>query len=135
MKGRLLKNLIQEVPEELSVCEFECRKSACTARDCAECTMYQQASHGRNCTTRRSTRMKDQDPGIKWQPIWLYEVMPFIYLLAGFAVFYNYDSFIGYSIAGLLLITALLVWAMRIKYRIMNALSPDKSRFLNRPHR
>ena len=129
MKDRLLKNLIQDVPEELSVCEFECRKSICTTSDCADCERYQQALKGIHGISQCNSHMQGQEPSTRWQPIWLYEVMPFIYLLAGFTVFYRYDSFVGYGVGSLLLIAAIIIWAMRIKYRAMNTLSPDKPRF------
>lgn len=131
MKGRLLKNLVQEVPEDLSVCEFECRKSSCTASDCAECERHQQALQGIHGISQYNAPIEDRETRIKWLPVWLYEVMPFIYLLAGFAVSYRYDSLVGYVVGGLLLIAAIIIWAMRIRYRSMNILSSDKPRF---PH-
>ena len=39
MIGRLLNNLIQEVPEELSVCEFDCPYTECTVKDWVECEL------------------------------------------------------------------------------------------------
>jgi len=38
----LLKNIVQEVPVELSVCEFDCPYSECTDRNWAKCTMRPQ---------------------------------------------------------------------------------------------
>ena len=35
----LLKNLVQEVPIELSVCEFDCPYIECTNRNWAKCNM------------------------------------------------------------------------------------------------
>ena len=124
MKGWILKNLIQDVPEELSVCEFDCRKSTCTASDLAECELYQQASVDRNVVSQNidNSRTKELDLPTKWQPIWLYEVIPFVYLLSGFAIIYHFDSLIGYAVGGLLLIAALQIWVMRFKYRAMNIL-------------
>ena len=47
MFDRLFKILVAEVPEELSVCEFECPKANCTGRDWAACTLRNQATpHG-----------------------------------------------------------------------------------------
>ena len=40
----LLQKLIQEVPEELSVCEFDCPKTTCTGRDWAECELRHQST-------------------------------------------------------------------------------------------
>ena len=67
-----------------------------------------------------NSRMKELDLPTKWQPFWLYEVIPFVYLLSGFAIIYHYDSLIGYGVGGLLLIAALQIWVMRFKYRAMN---------------
>jgi len=33
----LLQKLVQEVPETLSVCEFDCPRHSCAVRDCAGC--------------------------------------------------------------------------------------------------
>lgn len=44
MIGWLLKNLIQEVPEQLSVCEFDCPNNECTVKDWVVCDLRQQAS-------------------------------------------------------------------------------------------
>ena len=131
MKGRLLKNITQDVPEEISVCEFECRKSTCTARDLTECELHQQASKGIHSINRYNAYMISQKPNTKRQPILLYELLPFIYLVAGFTVFYHYDSFIGYGVGGLLLITSIIIWAMRLKYRAMHIHSHDNSRPYN----
>ncbi len=35
--ARLKRNLVQEVPEELAVCEFGCRKTECTMAQWATC--------------------------------------------------------------------------------------------------
>jgi hypothetical protein len=43
MLGWLLKNLVQEVPEQLSVCEFDCPNNECTIRDWVGCELRQQA--------------------------------------------------------------------------------------------
>jgi hypothetical protein len=39
MVGRLLKNLVHEVPDELSVCEFDCPYTECTVKDWVECDL------------------------------------------------------------------------------------------------
>ena len=139
MKGWLLKKLIQDVPEELSVCEFDCRKSTCTASDQAqaECELYQQALVYRNVVSQNvdNSRTKELDLPTKWQPVWLYEVMPFVYLLSGLAIIYHFDSLIGYGVGGLLFITALQIWVMRFKYRAMNTLPPDNASFTHHTDR
>ena len=130
MKDWLLKNLIQDVPEDLSVCEFDCQKSTCTASDRDECEFHQQVSVDRDVVFQNidNSRTKGLDLPTKWQPLWLYELMPFGYLLSGLAIIYHFDSLIGYGVGGLLLIAALQIWVMRLKYRAMNTLPPDKSR-------
>ena len=52
MIRRLLQNLIQEVPEELSVCEFDCPKTRCTLKDWAECELRNQATLSGNSVTQ-----------------------------------------------------------------------------------
>ena len=44
MIGRLLQKLVDEVPEELSICEFDCPVTKCTARDWSECELRHQAA-------------------------------------------------------------------------------------------
>lgn len=131
MKARLLNNLIQDVPEEYSVCEFECRETTCTVKNHMECELFQQASKGAHSFRQHNPRISGQQPDTKLQPVWLYEVMPIIYILAGFTVLFRYDSYIGYVIGGLLLILAIIIWAMRIKHRAMNILSTNNQT----PHR
>jgi hypothetical protein len=47
MFDRLRAMLVQEVPEELSVCEFDCPVTRCTVSDWAECSLRNQPSlHG-----------------------------------------------------------------------------------------
>lgn len=43
MLAWLMKNLAQEVPEALSVCEFDCPNHECTITDWACCDRRQQA--------------------------------------------------------------------------------------------
>ena len=137
MKNWLLKNLVQDVPDELSVCEFDCRKSICRACDRAECELLQQASVDRKTVSQNidNSRTKEPDFPAKWQPVWLYEVMPFAYLLCGLASIYYFDSLIGYVVGGPLLIAALHVWVMRFKYRAMNTLPLDNANFTHHADR
>lgn len=65
----------------------------------------------------------------KWKPAWLYEVMPIIYMLAGFAAFFYFDSLVGYGAGTLFLIAALLIWAMRLENRAKNAVPPNHSKY------
>ena len=41
MLDRLFSILVQEVPEELSVCEFDCPMTKCTVKDWKECSLLQ----------------------------------------------------------------------------------------------
>ncbi|HUT40665.1 MAG TPA: hypothetical protein VM011_04925 [Gammaproteobacteria bacterium] len=41
MLDRLFSILVQEVPEELSFCEFDCAVTKCTVRDWKECSLLQ----------------------------------------------------------------------------------------------
>jgi len=40
----LRQRFIQEIPEELSVCEFDCPLKKCTARDWVKCELRQQGT-------------------------------------------------------------------------------------------
>lgn len=55
MIGRLLKMLVTEAPEELSVCEFDCSVTKCTFRDAAECNLRDQATMHGSVLTRYNT--------------------------------------------------------------------------------
>jgi hypothetical protein len=44
MFNRLLQRFIQEIPEDLSVCEFDCPLKECTDRDWAKCELRQQGT-------------------------------------------------------------------------------------------
>lgn len=129
MKDWLQKNLVQDVPEELSVCEFDCEKKTCAASYRAKCKLLQRASVDRNVVPQNINKSRTMEPDLptKWQPLWFYEVMPFGYLLAGFAIIYHFDSLIGYGVGGLLLVAALQIWVMRFKYRATNTLPPDNA--------
>ena len=43
MLAWLMKNLVEEVPEQLSVCEFDCPNHECTINDWASCERREQA--------------------------------------------------------------------------------------------
>jgi len=43
---RWLATLISEVPEEISACEFDCRKRECRMGDWSQCVRRQQAMSG-----------------------------------------------------------------------------------------
>jgi hypothetical protein len=63
MFGWLLNNLIQEVPEELSICEFDCPMSECTTRNWIGCELRQQASQiGSGITQYNSRKARIEAP-------------------------------------------------------------------------
>jgi hypothetical protein len=43
MLAWLMKNFVQEVPEQISVCEFDCPNHECTINDWVSCERRQQA--------------------------------------------------------------------------------------------
>lgn len=51
----------------------------------------------------------------KWKPDWLYDAMPYVYLVAGFATIIYFDAPTGYGSGILLLIAAVLIWVKRKK--------------------
>ena len=60
MLGRLRRLLVQEVPEELSVCMFECPASECSSDTWTECRLRSQAwpdlraaAHSKSRSVRR----------------------------------------------------------------------------------
>jgi hypothetical protein len=53
----------------------------------------------------------------KWKPDWLYEVMPYIYSVAGLAVILHFGTPAGYGAGALLLMAAFLIWIMRKENR------------------
>lgn len=59
MFDKLLSWLVQEIPEELSVCEFECCKTECTMSDWAVCRL------------RRRSVMRDG--GVIWRNVYAIE--------------------------------------------------------------
>jgi hypothetical protein len=133
MRRRLLKNLVQEVPEAYSVCEFDCPKHCCSIRELDQCELRQRVLQQRSPVRPAASRNPGLQPQIKWQPLWIYELIPFVYILAGFACFYYLDSPIGYVAGALLLTAAGLVWVMRFKYRARGMWHPDNSRYPRRP--
>lgn len=52
-----------------------------------------------------------------WLPDWLYEILPFVYLIAGTVAIIQINTFIGYVVGALLLFAALMIFKMRIDYR------------------
>ena len=53
----------------------------------------------------------------KWKPDWLYEIMPYIYSVAGLAAILHFGTPAGYGAGALLLIAAFLIWMMRKENR------------------
>jgi hypothetical protein len=53
----------------------------------------------------------------KWKPDWLYEVMPYIYSVAGLAAILHFGTPAGYGAGALLLMAAFLIWIMRKENR------------------
>jgi hypothetical protein len=52
-----------------------------------------------------------------WLPDTLYELLPYLYGLAGIFTLYKFDTAIGHASGLLLIATACLVWVMRRDYR------------------
>jgi len=71
--------------------------------------------HSQNINLRNGTVL---DPLIKWKPYWLYQVMPFIYLIAGVAALVYVDTPLGYAAGALLILTACLNWMKRKQTRL-----------------
>jgi hypothetical protein len=53
----------------------------------------------------------------KWKPDWLYELMPYIYTLAGIAAIFHFDTVAWFGAGILLLLAAALIWKMRKDHR------------------
>lgn len=53
----------------------------------------------------------------RWKPDWLYELMPYIYSIAGIAAILHFGTPAGYGAGVLLLIAAFLIWMMRKQNR------------------
>jgi hypothetical protein len=64
MIGWFLKNFVQEVPEQLSVCEFDCTNHECTIRDWAACKLHQQAQSQEITARRVPVPMADVGPTV-----------------------------------------------------------------------
>ena len=58
-----------------------------------------------------------------WKPDWLYESMPYIYMVTGLAAIFHFDTPIGYGSGALLLIAAFLIILMRIENRVFKQIS------------
>lgn len=52
-----------------------------------------------------------------WLPDRIYEMLPYLYAIAGFSTAVYFDTPIGYVSGFLLLLTAGIVWMMRRDYR------------------
>ena len=52
-----------------------------------------------------------------WLPNWFYEMLPYLYVVAGFATASFLDTPLGYIAGLLLLLTGCLIWMMRRDYR------------------
>ena len=48
-----------------------------------------------------------------WLPDWLYEAMPFVYMVAGFAAIFHFGTPAGLAVGVLLLLAALMILKMR----------------------
>jgi hypothetical protein len=53
----------------------------------------------------------------RWKPDWLYEAMPYVYLLAGLATILYFDSPTGYGSGALLLVAVLMIGITRTRHR------------------
>jgi uncharacterized phage infection (PIP) family protein YhgE len=49
-----------------------------------------------------------------WLPNKLHELLPYIYAVAGLIMFYSFNTAIGYVSGLLFMLTAILVWLVRI---------------------
>lgn len=54
----------------------------------------------------------------KWKPDWLYESMPYIYMVSGVAAMLYFDIPIGFWSGVLLVVAAVLIMLMRIENRV-----------------
>ena len=61
-----------------------------------------------------------------WLPDKLYELLSFLYGIAGLVTFYKVDTAIGYFSGAILMLTACLVWRMRLDYRNAGKRKPSK---------
>jgi hypothetical protein len=58
----LLQRFIQDVPEEISFCEFECPRSKCCMSDWAVCDLNQKAMPSPRSFTRYRASVRDDQP-------------------------------------------------------------------------
>jgi hypothetical protein len=65
---------------------------------------------------RNSMLLRERDITV-WLPEKLYELLPFLYGVAGLVTFYSFDTAIGYGLGILLMLSAIFVWAMRINHQ------------------
>lgn len=52
-----------------------------------------------------------------WLSEKIYELLPFLYGIAGLATFYNFETPIAYASGTLFLVAACMVWMMRRDFR------------------
>ena len=64
MFDRLFSRLIQEVPDEISVCEFECPMATCIASNRATCPLRNRTVHKLDVEILRSATASDDDSGL-----------------------------------------------------------------------
>jgi uncharacterized membrane protein len=55
----------------------------------------------------------------RWKPDWLYESMPYIYMVSGIATMLYFDIPVGYWSGVLLVVAAVLIMLMRIENRAL----------------
>jgi len=53
----------------------------------------------------------------KWKPEWLYEAMPYLYMVTGLVTMLYFDSAAGYVSGALFMIAVLAIGVMRIEHR------------------
>ena len=57
MIEKLMKLLVQEIPDELSVCVFQCRKAECKICDYKECKHYRRIRDGYDVSTKNDLQI------------------------------------------------------------------------------
>jgi len=63
----------------------------------------------------------------RWKPDWLYELMPYLYMITGTTAILLFDTTIGHVSGLLLIIAACLIIFMRFRYRARCLKTGDKS--------
>lgn len=53
----------------------------------------------------------------KWKPDWLYEAMPYLYMVTGLVTMLYFDSTAGYVSGALFMVAVLTIGVMRIEHR------------------